>query len=101
MTETVFTYGTLCNPSVRRGLLGHEVLTTPAELLGWEKSTVRIGSTKYPAILPNPEKSVQGLVFQILPQELKQLDEYETGAYHRRKVTLADGCEAWVYVKVI
>ncbi len=97
--ETLFTYGTLSSASVRRGLLGRDVEASPATLSGWIKSIIRIGSTMYPAIVPETAGKVVGLVFEVSKNELKKIDEYETRAYLRRKVVLNDGRSAWVYVR--
>jgi gamma-glutamylcyclotransferase (GGCT)/AIG2-like uncharacterized protein YtfP len=40
--------------------------------------------------------NVRGQIFEVTPEELKKLDENED-RYHRHKVTLRSGREAWVY----
>lgn len=97
--EALFTYGTLMSASVRRSLLRRDVAATPAVLPGWKKDRIRIGGTVYPAIVPGLSGAVPGLVFEVSPEELIELDAYETEAYHRKKITLQDGRSAWVYVR--
>ena len=97
--EKLFSYGTLSNASVLRELLGREAEMAPAQLIGWKKSMIRIGSTSYPAIVSEVGGKVEGKVFLVSKDELQKLDEYETQAYHRRKIILKDGISVWVYVR--
>ena len=41
---------------------------------------------------------VNGIVFDISPEELQQADEYEVEDYKRISVQLRSGTHAWVYV---
>ena len=41
---------------------------------------------------------VEGTVFALTPEELRNADTYEVADYRRDRVTLASGVSAWVYV---
>jgi gamma-glutamylcyclotransferase (GGCT)/AIG2-like uncharacterized protein YtfP len=43
---------------------------------------------------------VEGMVFDITPDELARADEYEVADYKRVSANLISGAAAWVYVSV-
>lgn len=94
----LFTYGTLQDPQIQlqlfqRKLHGHEDL-----LMGHCESPIKLEG-KYPVIhrSPDPNDSIKGVVYELLPHELQQADSYEGPAYKRLEVSLASGKKAWVY----
>ena len=97
---TLFVYGSLLVPLVRRRVIGREVPAQPARILGHERRCIR--NEIYPAIRPRPGASVAGELLLLTPADLARLDEYEGGMYVRRPVTavLADGTsrEAHAYL---
>lgn len=100
MTDRLFVYGSLRNRFVQDEVFGRVPHTmTPATLPDYMRSTVTIGETRYPTILPHPHGHVHGFVYEVNGEELLKIDRYETKAYARTSVTLADGTTAWAYVK--
>lgn len=101
MPATLFVYGTLLAPELRRALLGRAVAGTPAELDGY--ACFRVRHAPYPAIAPVPDATTAGeLIGDLLPADLDKLDAYESAMYRRRVVTTRDGAgndvEAFTYV---
>ncbi len=99
MTKKIFVYGTLQQPEVQTKVIGRVVKSTPDTLSGFRKSTIEIDGDVYPIIEEdsNSDEEIDGLVLDIEEEELKNLDEYETNAYRREKVTLKSGLLVWVY----
>lgn len=66
-----------------------------------EKVVAASGEAYHPIIshTGNPTDAIEGFVFEITAEELKQADEYEVDSYKRVAVTLKSGKQAWVYVK--
>ena len=90
-------YGTLRDGHVQQRLLGRRILGADDELGNYELSSVRLGMRTYPMIQPRPGGAVTGVVLEVSAEELSALDEYETEAYQRSRVTLQSGAHAWVY----
>jgi len=97
--ENLFVYGTLKDPKVQIMVFGRVEKGTPDTLDGYKKSKVVIDKKTYPIIVPSPKDSIKGLMLMVTSKELKQIDEYETIAYRRKKITLRSGKIAWVYQK--
>ena len=95
----LFVYGTLKDPKVQKMVFGRVEKGTPDTLDGYKKSKVVIDKKTYPIIVPSPKDSIKGLILMVTAKELKQIDEYETEAYRRKKITLKSGKIAWVYQK--
>ena len=109
MQELLFSYGTLQKDNVQLELFGRLLAGTRDVLTGYTLSTIAI---KDEAVLATSEQpyhliaiisedhttSIEGVVFEISPEELRRADSYETDNYKRIKVTLQSGKEAWVYV---
>jgi gamma-glutamylcyclotransferase (GGCT)/AIG2-like uncharacterized protein YtfP len=105
----LFSYGTLQQQDVQRATFGRLLRGTADALVGFEQALVRIedeavlatsGRTHHPIVRPggDDKSRVPGTVFEITEEELGRADRYEVAAYRRIAVTLASGCEAWVYV---
>ena len=102
MAADLFVYGTLRDPKTCGGLLGRMPQQSTARLHGFMRLAVR--GEAYPAIVPCPQKSVDGLILRGLSaHELEVLDAYEGAEYRRVEVEaeLETGATpAWVYVWV-
>ena len=107
-SERLFSYGTLQQESVQLANFGRPLKGTLDVVTGWRLSTVQItdpevlaesGLAVHKILVPGaPADEVDGVVFEITPQELAAADGYETDAYRRVKLKLKSGTEAWVYV---
>jgi len=93
--EHVFVYGTLVDPAVLDGVLGHRHLgeRLRARLPGYARRTSP--GFDYPYIVPSPDAAVDGiLVLDLSTADVEALDAYEdvgVGTYARRRVAV----EAW------
>jgi hypothetical protein len=105
----LFSYGTLQQENVQLSTFGRLLQGQKDELLGFEKSLVRIedpqvvaasGKTHHPIVRFNGrnDSRVSGTVFEITDAELARADRYEVDAYRRVAAMLASGKQAWVYV---
>ncbi len=86
----IFAYGTLRNPFVRWLIIGRRVDTHPAALPGYRKEALDV--------LPDPDSTTEGIVFEVDLTELRRLDRYERlgTRYERVRLPLENG-SAWVY----
>jgi gamma-glutamylcyclotransferase (GGCT)/AIG2-like uncharacterized protein YtfP len=94
----VFTYGSLLNNNNRLLVLGREVDGTKDILIGYEK----IPHSKfyvYPTIKENKNSLVEGMVFDVSEEDMKNLDRYETHLYRRLEVILQSGVKALAYIE--
>ena len=106
----LFSYGTLQQEDVQLSTFGRRLNGQRDELLGVERSLVKIDDPKVVVTLGkthhdnvqftgNNDSRVPGMVFEITDGELASVDEYEAPfRYERVVATLASGAEAWVYV---
>lgn len=108
-TEKLFSYGTLRYEPVQLKNFGRKLKGAQDSLKGFNLTLVEIkdpqvvaisGEASHPIInyTGNPSDQVDGIVFDITPEELQQADSYETADYQRVNVQLASGLTAWVYV---
>jgi len=107
-SEKLFSYGTLQLESVQLANFGRKLKGSPDVVTGWRLASIQIddptvvglsGFAVHKILVPGkPDDEVDGVVFEITPEELKAADGYETEAYQRIKVKLRTGLEAWVYV---
>ncbi len=58
------------------------------------------GEAVHKMLIPtdNKKDTVDGMVFDLTPEELAQADAYEVDAYKRVRVKLRHTGEAWAYV---
>ena len=92
----LFVYGTLQFPEVLRALLGRVPDGSPTTLDGWRAAA--LARRPYPGLV-QADATVGGMLLTGLrAEELEVLDEYESGPYDLRKLSLADGRPAWSYV---
>lgn len=110
-SERLFSYGTLQLEQVQLSTFGRRLAGQADEMVGYARLMVKIedpevvatsGETHHPIVAysGNPRDTVQGTVFAITADELRQADAYEVDAYRRDRVILASGTPAWVYVDV-
>jgi gamma-glutamylcyclotransferase (GGCT)/AIG2-like uncharacterized protein YtfP len=92
----LFVYGTLKFPDVLRALLGRIPDNCPVALDGWRAAA--LARRPYPGLV-QANATVQGMLLTGLKaEELQVLDEYESGPYDLRQLSLTDGRPAWCYV---
>jgi gamma-glutamylcyclotransferase (GGCT)/AIG2-like uncharacterized protein YtfP len=98
-TENLFTYGTLQDEAVQTALFTRKLKGAKDILLAHEISEEKVVGL-YPTIVYTgiEKHKVYGEVFTVSGTDLLKADAYEGEAYHRKKVTLASGINAWVYL---
>lgn len=110
MTENLFSYGTLQLESVQQTTFGRLLHGIPDAITGYALSWIEItdahvlaasGKTHHPIIKFTGEYNdcVEGMVFQITPDELQRADAYEVSDYKRVEATLRSGGKTWVYIE--
>ena len=97
----LFSYGTLADPAFMRRLLGHDYKYRAASLPRYKK--IAIHGFNYPAIIPQPDSHVEGIVYFDLPSTAWPiLDAYEGPTYTRRTVNVrfdtGESLESQAYV---
>jgi gamma-glutamylcyclotransferase (GGCT)/AIG2-like uncharacterized protein YtfP len=92
----LFVYGTLQFPDVLRVLLGRIPHGSMVALAGWRAAA--LAERSYPGLVPAPATVRGQLLTGLTAGEAEILDEYESGPYDLRKLTLTDGRAAWAYV---
>jgi gamma-glutamylcyclotransferase (GGCT)/AIG2-like uncharacterized protein YtfP len=108
-SEKLFSYGTLQFESVQLSTFGRKLNGVNDVLAGYYFSQLKItnpdvikasGMAVHPVLMRtgNEKDEVDGMVFDITPQELAQADQYEEKDYKRVSVQLRSGVQAWVYV---
>jgi gamma-glutamylcyclotransferase (GGCT)/AIG2-like uncharacterized protein YtfP len=98
MQEILFTYGSLQWREVQLRIIGREVPMTADVLGGYRAEPRTFSDGTYPILLREEGGRIEGKIMHITPPELARIDQYETDAYDRIRVTLESGLEAWVYV---
>jgi gamma-glutamylcyclotransferase (GGCT)/AIG2-like uncharacterized protein YtfP len=90
MTETndLFAYGSLMCPDIMAAVSGLDLEGRQAVLPGYRRLLVR--GEQYPGVVPAPEASVTGVVYQnITPEGWARLDRFEGVMYERSPVGIA------------
>jgi gamma-glutamylcyclotransferase (GGCT)/AIG2-like uncharacterized protein YtfP len=86
--KDIFVYGTLLNDEVLENILGHIPTKCSAQLHGYKR--VKVLGEKYPAILPDENSKVDGVILiELSATDLKYLDEYEGMHYERQSVLVS------------
>jgi gamma-glutamylcyclotransferase (GGCT)/AIG2-like uncharacterized protein YtfP len=104
----LFSYGTLQEESVQRALFGRTLSGQNDQLVGFERSFVKLenaqattpGERYHVNVVLNgrSDSRLSGLVFEITEADFSAVDVYENfDGYRRITTTLASGKEAWVY----
>jgi gamma-glutamylcyclotransferase (GGCT)/AIG2-like uncharacterized protein YtfP len=110
-TERLFSYGTLQTESVQLSTLGRRLDGNTDALIGYCLRMIQIMDQEFVAtsgaeyhrnleFTGSASDVVEGTVFSVTEQELKQADAYEPDGYKRVRVNLRSGAEAWVYLSV-
>ncbi len=108
-TENLFSYGTLQNRDVQQETFGRILKGTRDVLSGYKLEMIEIkdkdviassGLDHHPIIkyTRKPSDTVDGTLFRITKDELKQADDYEVDSYKRVAAELESGVTTWVYV---
>lgn len=87
---TLFVYGTLLDPAVRRLVTGRRdrCAPAPARIGHWRR--IAIAGVSYPILVRRPAGVVRGLMLRGLePRALARLDAYETDEYVRLPAVVA------------
>jgi gamma-glutamylcyclotransferase (GGCT)/AIG2-like uncharacterized protein YtfP len=92
----LFVYGTLQFPDVLRALLGRIPDSSPVALNGWRAAA--LVRRTYPGLVPADATVPGTLLTGLTGEELQVLDEYESGPYDLRELSLTDGRAAWSYI---
>ena|SRR6185503_11441701 len=109
MKEYLFSYGTLQQQNVQVELFGRLLQGIPDMLEHYRIVSIEIndekflatGADKYQKTLArstDPNDVIEGMVFEISPDELLTADRYEPVNYKRIKVKLRSGRNAWIYL---
>lgn len=108
-SEKLFSYGTLQYDSVQIATFGRKLNGHLDALVGYTLSQVEIkdpgvleksGEAFHPVVTYTGNKNdiVQGVVFEVSPEEIAHADDYEVDDYKRVNAPLRSGEYAWVYV---
>jgi gamma-glutamylcyclotransferase (GGCT)/AIG2-like uncharacterized protein YtfP len=105
----LFSYGTLQQENVQLAVFQRRLAGSPDALVGFRRTLFEItdpevvrtsGKTHHPMATPTglADDRIDGTVFDISEEELRQADRYETDpAYRRMSARLLSGRIAWVY----
>ena len=105
--ELLFSYGTLQKSETQLELFGRHLRGWTDVLEGFTTAEIEIDDEEF---LAKGEGSKQltavaysggvinGMVFEITPEEIAMIDEYEPHNYERIVVTLRSGKRAWLYL---
>lgn len=110
-TEQLFSYGTLQYEAVQLSTFGRKLNGAADTLIGYALSNLTItdpkvlatsGTATHPVLMytGNENDEVQGVIFEISPEELAAADRYEVADYKRVAAQFRSGKTAWVYVGV-
>ena len=110
--EKLFSYGTLQYEAVQLTNFGRKLVGTIdtlsklvlSELIITDTDVIATsGEDVHPIVVYTGEDTdkVEGMVFDVNSDELRQADNYEVSDYKRIKVKLDSGVSAWVYVHVM
>jgi gamma-glutamylcyclotransferase (GGCT)/AIG2-like uncharacterized protein YtfP len=93
----LFAYGTLRFAEVLGVLLDRVPEHTPAAVPGWRAAA--LAGRVYPGLVrADAGASVTGvLITGLTPDELRVIDEYESGPYELERLTTNDGRDGWTY----
>ncbi len=100
--EKIFVYGTLCDPKIRKKILGRDVLKIADDNLdGFKMSSISDEGFCYPILVKevNSKELIKGEIFEVTTAEMQILDKYEGDLYVRVEYVLNSGTKAWVYVQ--
>jgi Gamma-glutamyl cyclotransferase, AIG2-like len=107
--EKLFTYGTLQQDNVQISSFGRLLDGVNDKICGYKLEELEIsdfevvsksGKTVHNILkfTGNKNDIIEGIVYDITPDELKLADNYEVDDYKRKKLATLSGQQAWVYV---
>ena len=107
--ENLFTYGTLQLEDVQLSTFGRKLEGKPDALVGYRLMMIKIKDEDFVAksgaadhrnlqFTGNASDLVEGIVFAVTMEELKQSDAYEPEGYERVPVQCRSGLSAWIYL---
>lgn len=110
MTQLLFSYGTLQLEKVQLESFGRLLKGTKEVLIGFKIEQLKItdkqvllksGKQFHPVAIPTNNKNdiINGTLYKISSQELKQADNYEVDDYKKIEATFKSGNKGWVYIK--
>ena len=105
--EKLFAYGSLQNEDIQKDLFGRILVGTPETLIGYIVKDIQIeeefGIVHYPIITETQKQqdTINGMVYSVSSQELRQTDLYEGLHYRRVEVQLQSDQKAWAYSAAI
>jgi len=105
----LFSYGTLRDPVVQKGVFGRELAGRDDQIVGFRLDRLEItdpdvlalsGQTHHPILVRTGDQShtVEGSALEVTEAELLLADRYEVDDYRRIAAPLASGDTTWVYV---
>jgi gamma-glutamylcyclotransferase (GGCT)/AIG2-like uncharacterized protein YtfP len=105
----LFSYGTLQLAKVQLENYGRILLGKKDKLCGYklekleitDPSVIMKSNLKFHPIAVKSESKndfIEGTIFELTEEELKETDKYEVSEYHRVLETFTLGKKAWVYV---
>ena len=106
--EKLFSYGTLQLKNVQLETFGRLLKGKKDILFGYVKLKIKImdqsvikrsGTDCHPIIrfTGNNSDQVEGTIFEVSYDELKQADDYEVNSYIRTEASFRSGTTAWIY----
>ncbi|MEK6938938.1 MAG: gamma-glutamylcyclotransferase family protein [Nanoarchaeota archaeon] len=97
--ESLFVYGNLMDANVQHTVFGRKVEFVYDVLFDYIKEDFIFGRNRFVTIVPKKGFSVNGAILYLEPNEISFLDEKQGKHFHKAKLRLNSGKEAWVYVK--
>lgn len=96
----LFVYATLKKSHVRKEVLGHDLPeeNPKVSLIGWRELHEGKPGKRLATLKKDPNSIVEGEVFDVSPEDLKKLDDYEE-TYRRIPVKLSSGEDVETYVR--
>jgi len=106
--EKLFSYGTLQQKNVQMANFGRELKGQSDKLSKYRVDEILItdervlresGKSLHPILkfTGNTHDLVEGTVFELTSEELKQADDYEVENYQRVEAVLESGARCWIY----
>jgi hypothetical protein len=92
----LFAYGTLQFADVMTVLLGRVPPAEPAAAPGWRAAA--LAGRSYPGLVAAAGTATGVVMTGLGAHEMQIIDDFESGPYELRLLTLADGRSAWAYV---
>ena len=110
MKHLLFSYGTLQLEKVQQETFGRKLIGKKSRLFNYKLESLVITDVsvlkkseknEHPIAVKTNQKDdyIDGVLFEITEEELKQADTYEVADYSRVIETFEFGLSAWVYVQ--